>query len=234
MNMKMKKLLSFILAMLLTVGYFSLTASAADAKAVLEFRIADDGYAIVTECDRSAKGVVSVPDKVTVSGKSYFVRYIGDRAFDKCKYVTQIKIPEGVTAIGSAAFRDCTGLKEVYIPESLIRCEFDAFEGCSEVTVHCFTSSYQFMSLCGIYSDVIIDIIDEENIPEEDNSEPEEDNLEDLGFVGRFITALKNLIQNILDYFGAGEEDDFSIEDLPIELPFDIPFDIPVEEDSFF
>lgn len=222
MKLKIKRLLSFVLALLVVFSCFSLGVCAADAKAVLEFRVSDDGFAIVSGCDTSAKGVISIPDKVTINSKSYAVKYIGDRAFDKCKELTEIKIPEGVTAIGSAAFRDCVRLEEVHIPESLIRCEFDIFDGCSDVVVHCYSSNYQFILLCGSYSDIIVDVIDEDVLTEEEVTEPEEDNLEDLGFIGRFISALRNLIQNILDYFGAGEEDDFTIEDLPIELPFDI------------
>ena len=227
MNIKIKRLLSLTLALFLLAGCFSISSAAADAKAVLEFRVSDDGYAVVTECDTAAKGVLSVPDKATVNGKTYYVKYIGDRAFDKCKKLTEIKLPEGVTAIGSAAFRNCTGLREVFIPESLVRCELDAFDGCSDVTVHCYTSNYQFITLCGTYSDITVDIIDVDNIPQEDNSDSDEDNLEDLGFIGRFISALKTLIKSIMNYFGA-DDDDFSIED----LPFDLPFDIPVEEDN--
>ncbi len=226
MKTNIKKLLSLMLAMLIAISCFSLNVSAADAKAVLEFSLSDDGYAVVTDCDSSAKGVLSVPDKATVDGESYSVRYIGDRAFDKCKYLTEIKIPEGVTAIGSAAFRNCVKLEEVYIPESLIRCEFDAFDGCSEVVVHCYTANYQFIMLCGTYSDIVLDVVDEQEGSDEESTETDEDNLEDLGFIGNFIMALRNLIENILDYFGVEEEDDFTFEDLPLDLPFELPFDI--------
>lgn len=227
MKIKFKKPLSLILTFL--VLFFSLTVSvgAADAKAVLSFAVSDDGYAVVSECDSSAAGVLSIPTKATVKGKSYSVKYIGDRAFDKCKYLTEIKIPDGVTVIGSAAFRDCTGLEEVHIPESLIRCELDAFDGCSDITVHCYTANYQFIMLCGTYPDIELDIIDEQENAGSDEAEPK-DTLEDLGFIGRFINALRNMIQRILDYFGVEDDKDFSIED----LPFDLPFDIPVEDDS--
>lgn len=227
MNVKFKKLLSLVLAVMLAVIPLTVTAGAADAKAVLDFRVSDDGYATVYECDTSAKGVVSIPDKVTIKSKTYSVKYIGDRAFDKCKGVTEIKIPEGVTVIGSAAFRNCTSLTDVYIPESLIRCEFDAFNGCKDVTVHCYTANYQFITLCGTYADIELDIIDEE-LNADDGTETEEDSLEDFGAIGTFIKALREMIQNILDYFGVEDDEEFSIDD----LPFDLPFDIPIEDDS--
>ena len=227
MDLKIKRALSVLLTALLLWGCFSASVSAVDAKAVLEFKVSDDGYAVVYDCATSAKGILSVPNKITIKNKSYNVKYIGDRAFDKCKSITQIKIPEGVTAIGSAAFRSCTALKEVYIPESLVRCEFDAFDGCKNVTVHCYMANYQFISLCGTYSSVEFDIIDYVEVPEGETSE--EDDLAAFGFIGTFINALKQLIQNITEYFGVGD-DDFSIDD----LPFDLPFDIPVEDDSIF
>lgn len=225
MSTKIKRLFPLILAVLLIFSRFSVSVGAADAKAVLKFKVSDDGKAIVYDCDTAAKGVVSVPDRIKIKSKTYAVKYIGDKAFDKCKKITVIKIPEGVTSIGSYAFRSCTALKEVYIPESLIRCEPDAFKDCSDVKVHCYTANYQFISLCGSYSNVEIDIIDEDNIitsPAE-----EKDFLDDFGFVGRFIKALRDLIQDITDYFGVDEED-FTVED----LPFDLPFDLPEEENS--
>ena len=51
--------------------------------------------------------------------------------FDKCKALTQIKIPEGVTAIGSAAFRNCTNLKKVVLPNGLNEIGTNAFLNCT-------------------------------------------------------------------------------------------------------
>ena len=226
MSVKIKRFFSLILAAIMIVSCFSVIAGAADAKAVLEFRVSDDGNAIVYDCDTAAKGVVSVPDRIEIKNKTYKVKYIGDKAFDKCKKITVIKIPEGVTSIGSATFRNCTALKEVYIPESLIRCESDAFKGCSDIKVHCYTANYQFIMLCGSYDNIELDVIDDDNL--ESDTVEEKDFLDDFGFVGTFVKALRQLIQSLTDYFGVGEED-FTVDD----LPFDLPFDIPEEEKSF-
>jgi len=219
MKIKSTRILSFVLVAVLAISCFTIMSQAADAKAVLTFKVSDDGYAVVSDCDESAKGTVSIPTKVTIKNKTYKIKYIGDKAFDKCKLVTKIDIPEGVTAIGSYAFRNCTQLKDVYVPETLIRCEFDAFDGCKGLTVHCFMSTYQYINICSSNAGLTFNIID----PPEENGdgEAEDDSLEELGFIGRFIKALRELIQNIIDYFGAN--DDFSIEDLPFELPFEIP-----------
>jgi len=228
MKNKAARIISIVLIIALTISCFGCVAYAADAKAVLTFKVSDDGYAIVSDCLEDAKGVVSIPTSVEIKNKTYKIKYIGDKAFDKCKLVTEIYIPDGVTAIGSYAFRNCSKLTDVYVPESMIRCELDAFDGCSGLVVHCYMSTYQFINLCGTNAGVSFNIID---LPE-DNGEgdvPEEDMLDELGFIGRFIKALRALIQKILDLFGAND-DDFSIED----LPFDLPFEIPVENNNPF
>lgn len=228
MRNKFKSVFSIILAFMLTVMCFTGTVCAADAKAVLTFKVSEDGYAVVSDCAETAEGVVSIPTSVKIKSKTYQVKYIGDKAFDKCYHITKINIPEGVTAIGNYAFRNCIKLKDVFIPESLVRCEFDAFDGCDKLTVHCYTANYQFISLGGIYVNIDVDVIDEQENTV-DNEETEEDDLAQYGFIGVFIRALKNLIRNILNYFDV-QDDEFSIDD----LPFDLPFDIPMENDSIF
>lgn len=227
MKNKAARIISLALIVILTMTCLTCIAQAADAKAVLTFKVSDDGYAIVSDCQESAKGVVSVPTSVEIKNKTYKIKYIGDKAFDKCKSITEIYIPEGVTAIGSYAFRNCSKLTDVYIPESLIRCEFDAFDGCNGLTVHCYMSTYQFINICASNPGISFDIID----PPEENGEGEveSDGLDELGFIGKFIKAIKTLIESLLDRFNAND-DDFSIED----LPFDLPFDIPEENDNPF
>lgn len=225
---KLYRTISFVLVLSLIAASLVCVVSAADAKAVLTFKVSDDGYAIVVDCKETAQGVVSIPTNATVNGKSYKVKYIGDNAFDKCKKVTEIYIPEGVTAIGYYSFRNCEKLTDIYMPESLIRCEFDAFYGCDGLTVHCYMSTYQFINLTGTNARITFDVIDAPEIEEGEETE-EESLLSDLGIIGRFITALKNLINNLLEHFGAND-DDFSIED----LPFDLPFEIPEENDNPF
>lgn len=232
MSLRIKKTISLLLAVLTAMLCFSCTAAAADAKAVLSFKVSDDGYAFVSDCDSKAAGVISVPTKITLNNKDYPVKYIGDRAFDKCRLITKISIPEGVTAIGSNAFRECDKLEEVIIPETLVRCEYDAFNGCSDVTVYCFMSNYPFVELCGTYSNITIEIIDKPETPEE--PEKEEDEwafLEEFGFVGTFIKALRGLIDDIMNYFGANDDEiEFDYTEL---LPFDIPKDNPLYEEIF-
>lgn len=218
----LKKGISIILAVMMAFSFCSV-ASAADASRVLSFEVSTDGYAVVTDCNVKAKGVVEIPSAVTINENVYKVRYIGDKAFDNCTLITDIKIPEGVTAIRNFAFRNCTSLENVYIPESLAICQFDAFDGCGKMTIHCYEANYQFFSIYSVASDIEVIVIDEDSAEEED-----EPVVEEVDFITRFINALKKMIEDIIASFKGDDSDDLS--DIPFleDLPFldDLPFDI--------
>ena len=61
------------------------------------------------------------------------VTAIKDCAFSGCSSLTSITIPEGVTSIGSYAFSDC-GLASITIPKSVTIIGHYAFKGCSGLT----------------------------------------------------------------------------------------------------
>lgn len=217
MKNKMKKLLCTFMCFVISVSCLAVSVSAADADAVLKYKVSDDGFAVVSDCDASATGAVIIPSKVLIKGKSYNVKYIGDRAFDGCYYITVIKIPEGVTAIRNHAFRDCLSLTDVYIPESLIVCQYDAFDGCASVTVHCYRSNYQFFTVFGMSANIDVDVVDgKENSSTSDIENETSDN-----FIMNFIQALKSMINSIIEYFKSDYDFDF-------EFPFELPFEIPV------
>lgn len=61
------------------------------------------------------------------------VRFICDSAFSGCDALESMSIPEGVEEITSALFCGCGNLKRVYIPASVKSIGFAAFEKCSEL-----------------------------------------------------------------------------------------------------
>lgn len=219
MKNKTMKIISFALAAAVLISCFAVSGFAADAKAVLEYRVSEDGYATVYDCDETAAGSVVIPSEVQLNGKNYKVKYIGERAFDGCYYISDITIPEGVTAIRNHAFRDCVSLTDVYVPESLIVCQYDAFDGCASVTVHCYTSNYQFFTVFGISANIRVNVID----GKENGGADAEDAVQSDNFVLNFIEALKKLINSLVEYFNSDDEFEF---DFPFDLPFDLPFDI--------
>lgn len=60
--------------------------------------------------------------------------YIGGNAFMDCTGLASLSIPEGVKSIGLSAFSGCTGLTSINIPNSVTSIASRAFEGCSSLT----------------------------------------------------------------------------------------------------
>jgi len=58
---------------------------------------------------------------------------IGIGAFDGCKDLTSITIPDSVTEIGNEAFRGCTGLTSITIPNSVTSIGLGAFQNCDSL-----------------------------------------------------------------------------------------------------
>lgn len=60
--------------------------------------------------------------------------YIVSCAFEDCKELTSVVIPNTVTRISWDAFSGCSGLKSIVIPNSVTEIESKAFRGCSGLT----------------------------------------------------------------------------------------------------
>ncbi len=59
---------------------------------------------------------------------------IGEGAFNYCVSLSNVEIPAGVTIIEYRTFYQCSGLLNVIIPESVTSIDERAFEGCSSLT----------------------------------------------------------------------------------------------------
>ena len=204
----MKKNLKKVLAVLLCVSVLMSFASLVSfgASDVLTYSVTDLGYAQVSSCSTSAKGEITVPKTATIDGKEYEVKKVGDSAFSGCTKVTKIVIEEGVRIIGSKAFASCTALKTVNVPSTLVTCAFDAFDGCNTVTLNCYKSNYQFFTIYGFFSNVVINVVDADEQPDSpDTDKPSEDDGEkdqSEDIFAKLFSIFKKIVETILSLIG--------------------------------
>ena len=61
------------------------------------------------------------------------IKIICDRAFEDCKSLRSLVIPDGVTRIGEGAFIGCESLKSIVIPDGVVCIGDETFFGCSSL-----------------------------------------------------------------------------------------------------
>lgn len=100
------------------------------ADSVGHFTFTDRGSTItIDRFTHYIKGGVIIPP--TINGKP--VTEIDDYAFNYCRRITSVSIPDSVTRIGKSAFYGCDALLTVNIPSGLTSIENDTFYGCREL-----------------------------------------------------------------------------------------------------
>ena len=82
----------------------------------------------------SYSGSVVIPEEVIYMGKTRKVTSIGDYAFNQCRSLTSVTIPNSVTSIDNNAFTRCNLLTSVTIGNSVTSIGFEAFYNCSSLT----------------------------------------------------------------------------------------------------
>ena len=144
--MDMRKLMSLVLAIVMTVGMLPAQAFAAEATS--------------GTCGENAYWSLDTETGLfTVSGTGAMDNYYDDT--DQPWYhlrdrITQVVVEEGITSLGNNAFRGCTALESAVLPESLTAIEYYAFALCSSldaVIIHSskLTTMGSFLDGSGAY-----------------------------------------------------------------------------------
>lgn len=79
-------------------------------------------------------GHVTIPDEVTYNGLNYTVTVIGPYAFENCKNMTSVALPNTITTISNSAFKNCDKLVNITIPTSVTFIDGSAFYDCDDLT----------------------------------------------------------------------------------------------------
>ncbi len=67
---------------------------------------------------------------------------IGNAVFRNCEELTNVVIPEGVRHIGGVAFRGCKNLKALNIPNSITSLGENLFDGCDKLVFYKYDNAY--------------------------------------------------------------------------------------------
>ena len=71
-----------------------------------------------------------IPSSVKIAGVEYRVVQVGWKAFSQLNDIEEVYIGEGITTIDTAAFDACKGLRVVHLPDSLLEIKRIAFQKC--------------------------------------------------------------------------------------------------------
>ncbi len=111
------------------VAEFTTETSILEEKIDYEYTVNDDGKSITLTKYIGEGGDVVIPSEID----GYSVTSIG-KAFNNCRSITCVTIPESVTSIEDSAFSFCSNLGSIKIPDSITSiCDF-AFNSCSSLT----------------------------------------------------------------------------------------------------
>ncbi len=144
--MKTKKLINGLATMAFGMTVVILSPSQSQAAEGETFTIDQLNYTVLTEegstgtvsvwknANATISGTLTIPASVENDGVKYSVTSFGDNAFQDCKDLTKVNIPNSVTTINNGAFRECSKLNNVTIPDSVTSIAHAAFHRCSSLT----------------------------------------------------------------------------------------------------
>ena len=118
--------------------YYNITSSTNMTVAVTYYSKTNNTYS----------GTVSIPEKVTYDGKTYYVTAIGESAFVGCTGLKGVNFTsDKTTSIGNYAFQGCNGMTSFVIPPQITSIGNGVFNGCYGMTGLTIEESEETLSL---------------------------------------------------------------------------------------
>ena len=102
---------------------------------LLTFKVRED-EAVLVGCAQNAMGKITVPAAVggvpvkRIAGGEFMV---SSGAFEGCKGITKLNLPDSIIEIDNSAFKGCSKLAEINIPAGVTEIGDDCFNGCESL-----------------------------------------------------------------------------------------------------
>ncbi len=102
---------------------------------LLTFKVRED-EAVLVGCAQNAMGEITVPAAVggvpvkRIAGGEFMV---SSGAFEGCKGITKLNLPDSIIEIDNSAFKGCSKLAEINIPAGVTEIGDDCFNGCESL-----------------------------------------------------------------------------------------------------
>lgn len=101
------------------------------ASSNVKYKVTKAGAEVAYVGKPSAKGIVKIPDTVTIKGTAYKVTSVAGNAFKNNKKVTKVKLGKNIRSISAKAFSGCTKLKSVVMNKKVTSIGANAFYKCT-------------------------------------------------------------------------------------------------------
>ena len=137
MNMKVKKLLSGLTAMLMIVSmtvYLPISASAASSGScgdTATYELDDNGVLTINGTGEVTQGWSSYRASITKVIVNNGITSIADRVFSDHSKLIDVTLPDSLTSLGAYAFNSCSALKSIIIPKNVTTIKSMTFSGCN-------------------------------------------------------------------------------------------------------
>ena len=145
--MKIKKMLSCLLSVILIFSIFSINTIIATAET--EYFTSDDGWRYYLNKQETIQivGYWGVEKNITVPLEINGIKVNGLQSMHN-KNVEEITIPVGISLDYDEVFYDCTSLKMVNLPDDLETIKFRTFYGCSSLKSIDIPESVTLIEVC--------------------------------------------------------------------------------------
>ena len=94
---------------------------------------------------------LDIPAIYTYEGKKYKITEIADRAFDSCKSLISVIMPDSIIDLGKSSFAGCSSLKSVAISNNVTNI-YNSFGGCTSLTSVTIPNSVTKIDYCAFYN----------------------------------------------------------------------------------